>query len=45
VGLNAFPIFPGVETPGYFQGVPLGQGISRFQKIEMPPLDAAPQAA
>jgi hypothetical protein len=37
-GLNTFSLsFPGVETPGYFQQVPLGQGISRYPKIEMRP--------
>jgi hypothetical protein len=29
-GLDALPTFPGVETPGYFQNVPLGHAISGF---------------
>jgi len=28
---------PGVETPGYFQNVPLGQSTCGYPKIEMRP--------
>jgi hypothetical protein len=38
-GLDALPVFPGVETPGYFQNVPLGHGISGCPKTEMRPED------